>query len=110
LKKLSFKDLENEIISMVPSVVMSSQDVHFYASFGHLTGYGASYYSYLWSLVFAKELWEKIEILGVSSVESGELIKQLLSAGGMIHPDELLFSVLGSAPSTKAFEDFLNKK
>lgn len=29
---------------------------HFYAGFGHLTGYGACYYTYQWSLVIARDL------------------------------------------------------
>ena len=31
-------------------------DTHQYAGFGHLEGYGSAYYTYLWSLVIAKDL------------------------------------------------------
>ena len=30
---------------------------HFHASFGHLVGYSAMYYTYQWSLVIAKDLF-----------------------------------------------------
>ena len=32
------------------------RDAHTYAGFGHLTGYGACYYTYQWSLVIARDL------------------------------------------------------
>ena len=32
------------------------EGTHFFASFGHLNGYSAMYYTYLWSLVIAKDL------------------------------------------------------
>lgn len=38
------------------SPVQPLQGLHPYAAFGHLTGYGACYYTYQWSLVIAKDL------------------------------------------------------
>ena len=32
------------------------RNAHTYAGFGHLTGYGACYYTYQWSLVIARDL------------------------------------------------------
>jgi len=32
------------------------EGTHFHDNFGHLNGYGASYYTYMWSLVIAKDL------------------------------------------------------
>jgi len=107
---VDFKQLEREIAKEVPLMTRFSEHSHFFASFSHLMGYGASYYGYLWSLVFAKELWVKVEGLGVTSSEAGDLVKAVLSRGGMLHPDELLTNVLGHAPGTTAFERFLNKK
>ena len=36
-------------------------DTHFYASFGHLEGYGSGYYTYMWSLVIAKDLFSAFD-------------------------------------------------
>jgi thimet oligopeptidase len=47
-------------------------DNHFYASFGHLTGYGAKYYSYLWSKVFAKDIFFEIKNNGLLNPAMGK--------------------------------------
>ena len=36
-------------------------DTHFHASFGHLQGYGSGYYTYMWSLVIAKDLFSAFD-------------------------------------------------
>ena len=36
-------------------------DTHFFASFGHLQGYGSGYYTYMWSLVIAKDLFSAFD-------------------------------------------------
>lgn len=45
--------------------VEASEEGHGYAQFGHLMGYGAKYYSYLWSKIFAFELFEEIKKHGI---------------------------------------------
>lgn len=105
----SLKDLERQIVQEVPSIIRFSEASHFYASFGHLTGYGAGYYGYLWSQVFAKDLWSEIEKLGIDSKLAGEKIQSLLSVGGMKDPALLLYDVLGREPSVEAFDKYLSK-
>ena len=34
---------------------------HFYDNFGHLNGYAASYYTYMWSLVIAKDMFSQFD-------------------------------------------------
>src|SRR5207302_734773 len=41
----------------------------FHASFGHLVGYSAMYYTYLWSLVIAKDLLTPFQARGLMSTE-----------------------------------------
>ncbi len=38
---------------------------HFHTSFGHLDGYGARYYGYLWSKVYALDLFGHIRKFGL---------------------------------------------
>src|SRR5262249_45622824 len=40
-------------------------DTHFHLSFGHLDGYSAGYYTYMWSLVIAKDLFSAFEARGL---------------------------------------------
>lgn len=76
----------------------------FYASFIHLMGYGPRYYGYLWSQVFAIDLFKEIEKHGLTNPEIGnKYIDAILSKGASKHPEELLKDFLGRDPSSEAF-------
>lgn len=75
-----------------------------YCSFNHLMGYGPKYYGYLWSEVFAADLFEKIKEHGLLNNEIGEeYIKNVISKGGSCDPYELIKNFLGREPSSNAF-------
>jgi thimet oligopeptidase len=77
---------------------------HMYASFGHLTGYGAKYYGYMWSKVFALDLFNEIKRQGLLDPVIGEkYVSEVLSKGGSVDPDELLKNFLGREPNNQAF-------
>lgn len=81
-----------------------NEENHFYASFGHLTGYGAKYYGYLWSKVFALDLFATIKQHGLLNPEIGsKYVKEVLSKGGAQDPNELLYNFLGREPNAQAF-------
>ncbi|MDR3646739.1 MAG: Zn-dependent oligopeptidase [Candidatus Babeliales bacterium] len=74
------------------------------ASFGHLNEYGPSYYGYLWSKVFAKDLFKEIKKHGLLNPEIGKrYIDTILSKGGSQDPNELLKDFLLREPNQEAF-------
>lgn len=76
----------------------------FQASFGHLTGYEGAYYGYLWSLVYAQDLWTRIEEKGVLNPEAGMYYrKKILARGGSMDEMEMLRDYLGREPNMEAF-------
>ena len=76
-------------------VVAYCSDNHFYTSFGHLNGYGAKYYGYLWSKVFALDIFDKIKKHGLLDPVIGQKYKsEILSKGGAQDPNELLYNFL----------------
>lgn len=77
---------------------------HMYASFGHLTGYGAKYYGYLWSKVFALDLFEEIKKHGLLNPEIGMKYRaEVIGEGGSVDPNTLLYNFLGREPNQAAF-------
>ncbi len=78
---------------------------HFQASFGHLMGgYDAGYYGYLWSEVYAADLFTRFQKEGLQSPEVGlEYRKTILEKGKMIDAFELLREFLGREPNSEAF-------
>ncbi len=77
---------------------------HMYASFGHLTGYGAKYYSYMWSKVFALDLFAQIKKMGLLNPAVGEkYVAEVIGQGGSVDPNDLLENFLGRKPNQKAF-------
>jgi thimet oligopeptidase len=79
---------------------------HFYTSFGHLanSGYGPKYYGYMWSKVFALDLFGEIKRHGLQNPEVGaRYTEKVIGRGGSADPVELLTDFLGRAPSDEAF-------
>ncbi len=77
---------------------------HFYTAFGHLTGYGARYYGYMWSKVFALDMFAKIKKHGLLNPKIGqEYVNKVLAKGGSKDPNELIKDFLEREPNDKAF-------
>lgn len=105
---LSVKELEEKAATSGKSISYYDKDSNTSTSFGHLDGYGAGYYGYLWSRVFAYDLFEQIKKFGLESEESKQLVKNMLKAGGSIHPQKLLKNLLKREPSIQAFKNFIS--
>ena len=85
---------------------------HFAASFGHMMGgYDAGYYGYLWSKVFADDMFTRFEKDGVLNPKTGlEYRNDILARGREEEPDVLLKNFLGRAPDEHAFLRLLGIK
>ncbi len=79
-------------------------EVHFYANFGHLPEYAAKYYGYLWSKVFALDIFAQVKKHGLLDPEIGsKYAHEVIGKGGSIDPNELLRKFLGREPNDEAF-------
>ncbi len=78
---------------------------NFVGSFGHLMGgYGAGYYGYLWSKVFAQDIYSFFKAAGVISPEVGARYRAQILAWGSERPEaDSLRAFLGREPSAEAF-------
>jgi len=78
--------------------------VYFQASFGHLVGYEAAYYGYEWSLVYAQDMFQRFEQLGLLSPKAGAYYRsKILSKGGTEDEFDMLRDYLGREPKLDAF-------
>jgi thimet oligopeptidase len=75
------------------------------AGFGHfMSGYDAGYYGYLWSLVYAQDLFTRFEKEGVMNAKTGRAYRDvILAPGATEEPDVLLQRFLGRPLSYDAF-------
>lgn len=83
---------------------------HMAASFGHLMGgYDAGYYGYLWSQVFAEDMFTRFEKEGVLNPQTGRAYRDIILAKGRTEePSALLEEFLGRAPNEHAFLRLMN--
>lgn len=76
----------------------------YYLAFGHLREYGARYYGYLWSKVFALDVFERIKKEGLLNPNIGEeYIRYIIGRGGSMNPNQYLLDFLGREPNIEAF-------
>lgn len=80
------------------------EGTHFQAAFGHLNGYGASYYGYLWSRVYAEDMFSVFDQNGILDQETGLRYRNIILAKGSAEePIELVKEFLGREPDNSAF-------
>ena len=80
------------------------EGTHMIAAFNHLSGYGANYYGYLWSRVFAQDIFSVFEKNGVMDPATGERYrKEILEVAGSQQEMDLLRHFLGREPNSDAF-------
>jgi oligopeptidase A len=93
------KELQNKIL-LTPFV----EGTHFQAAFGHLTGYAASYYGYLWSKVYAQDMFSVFEKEGILNPDVGKRYRKIILARGADQEAiELVKEFLGRSPNPRAF-------
>lgn len=77
-------------------------------SFGHLHEYAASYYGYMWSKVYAQDMFSVFETEGLLNPETGKRYRDLiLASGGSEDPLQLVETFLGRKSNNKAFLSYL---
>ena len=83
-------------------------DTHFQASFGHLDGYGSGYYTYMWSLVIAKDLFTAFDPAALFDTRvAGRYRDHVLAPGGSRDAADLVAAFLGRPYSFDAFGAWL---
>ncbi len=82
---------------------------YFQESFGHLDGYSAIYYTYMWSLVIAKDLFGPFQAAGLLDPAPARRYRAaVLEAGGSKPAAGLVEDFLGRPYSFDAYEAWLN--
>ena len=91
----TFRNIYNKYMPM-----QYIEQTAWYLRFHHLHGYGARYYSYLWSRAIAAMIWERCFKDDPFSREMGEKYRrEVLQYGGSRDPWKLIASILGHQPS-----------
>jgi thimet oligopeptidase len=79
------------------------------ASIGHfMGGYDAGYYGYLWSLVYAQDMFSMFQKSGLEDPATGmRYRKDILEPGALVEPDVLLHQFLGRDVSYEPFYKYI---
>jgi len=87
------------------------EGTHFQTSFGHLDGYSAVYYTYMWSLVIAKDLFSQFDRANLLAAPVAYKYRDTILVPGGSKPAALLVrDFLGRPFDFKAWEDWLNRE
>jgi thimet oligopeptidase len=82
---------------------------HMQAAFGHLNNYSAVYYTYMWSLVIAKDMFTEFKADGLMNPAVAKKYRDtVLAASGTKPAAAMVSDFLGRPYSFKAYEEWLN--
>ena len=87
------------------------EGTHMHTAFDHLNGYSAAYYTYMWSLVIAKDMFTQFKKDGLLNPEvAAKYRDSVLAASGTKPAAEMVRDFLGRTYSFQAYADWLNGK
>jgi len=98
--KENWQNMRKEI-ALIPAV----PDTNGAAAFSHMnSGYDSSYYGYLWSKVYAQDMYTVFQDKGVTSPEAGMAYRKLiLERGGEVDEEDMVREYLGREMNNEAF-------
>ena len=105
-------DLTGRMFGLYPeySLVAPLEGTHFHAGFGHLEGYSSGYYTYMWSLVIAKDLFSAFDPDDTFDTAVAHRYRDaVLAPGGSRDAADLVEDFLGRPYDTAAFSAWLNR-
>jgi thimet oligopeptidase len=105
-------DLTARMLELYPqySLITPLPDTHFHTGFGHLDGYTSGYYTYMWSLVIAKDLFSAFDPDDLFNAERATRYRDIiLAAGGSADAADLVAEFLGRPYNSEAFAAWLNR-
>ena len=90
------------------NIELPEKETLFPAGFGHLVGYDAGYYSYLWALVYACDAFGSFKTKGNKNVMTNTEVgmkwrREVLEKGSSEDEMKLIKNFLGREPNQKAF-------
>ena len=104
----SIADLWKEMQGKYSPFVHDS-DLHYWTSFGHLDGYSSNYYTYMWSLVIAKDLLSGFDKNNLMDKRIAKKYREMiLEPGGSRDAADMVEDFLGRPYNFKAFGEWLN--
>jgi thimet oligopeptidase len=93
------KELQNEI-----TYFDYMEGTYFQAGFGHLVGYAAGYYGYLWAKVYAEDMFARFLEKGVLDSSIGQAFKEkVLERGSSVKEKDIVHEFLGREAKYDAF-------
>lgn len=106
------EDITARMFELYPeySLIAPLEGTHFHAGFGHLEGYTSAYYTYMWSLVIAKDLFSAFDPDDLMAPEAALRYRDtVLVPGGSRDAADLVEDFLGRPYDTRAFSAWLNR-
>ncbi len=86
------------------AAIATPPDAHEYAAFGHLNGYSAIYYTYVWSKAIALDLFGRFKAEGIRNPQVALAYrKAVLEPGGSADANTLIENFLGRPTNIDAF-------
>jgi thimet oligopeptidase len=83
---------------------------HFFSTFGHLVGYNSAYYTYMWSLVIAKDLFSAFDGGDLFATDVAHRYRdRILAAGGSKDAADLVEDFLGRPYDAATFRAWLER-
>lgn len=90
-------------VMMAPHIQYNDAS-HTQCAFGHLVGYGPSYYGYMWTDVRGTDVFEQIKKEGLLNPEAGKrYVECILGRGGSIDGNTMIRDYLGREATYDAF-------
>lgn len=98
---------EYDKYSLTPYV----EGTHPYAAFGHLNGYSAIYYTYVWSKAIALDLFTRFKSAGIRDQKTAMAYRtRVLDPGSSVPAADLIKDFLGRPLSTEALKSELQAR